>query len=106
MTTKSVIKEIEYERNRQMMEEGWTEDYDDKHTCGELAKAAACYAAPYDIFRYLSPDHTRPLRHLFYDVWPWEVHQDKRRKHSRRRSLVIAGALIVAEIERLDRLMS
>jgi hypothetical protein len=76
------------ERLRQIEAEGWTPEHDDKHTKGEMAKAAACYAAGYPIAT----------------LWPWG---DEWWKFSdRRRNLVKAGALILAEIERLDRLSS
>jgi len=76
------------ERQRQVEAEGWTPEHDDKHTKGEIRKAAACYAAG----------------HPIATLWPWG---DEWWKYSSpRRSLVKAGALILAEIERLDRLPS
>ena len=36
------------------------------------------------------------------DGWPWSKEWDKRKKHDKLRSLVIAGALIAAEIDRLQ----
>ena len=56
--------------------------------------AAACYAAPAQIFVEMSE---------YVDAWPWEPQFDKRGKHSRIRCLTIAGALIAAEIDRLKR---
>lgn len=83
------------ERNRQMMSknvggEAWSQAHDDEHTQGELAKAAACYTLS---------DYTDPR--VVNWVWPWDRKWWKPK--SRRRDLVIAGALIIAEIERLDR---
>lgn len=88
--------DIRAERQRQVDEEGWTAEHDDQHNRGEIALAAAAYAehtVASDRFRkqYSSP----PV------YWPWS---DKWWKPTdRRRDLVKAGALIVAEIERLDR---
>lgn len=42
----SVLSEIGDERARQLAVEGWNEAHDDKHSKGELAQAAACYADP------------------------------------------------------------
>jgi hypothetical protein len=83
-----VCNEIVAERERQIRDEGWTEEHDDDHDCGELADAAACYALG-------KPDE------VIQKLWPWESQWWKPK--DRRRDLVRAGALIVAEIERLDR---
>lgn len=72
------------ERQRQIDVEGWTPEHDDGHTGGEIANAAADWA---------STGH-HPVS------WSWA--KDKAGK-TRRRQLVIAGALIIAEIERLER---
>jgi hypothetical protein len=89
----SPIEMIAAERERQQAYHEWTTEHDDRHDTSELARAAACYCLPpgYDdagMWR------TR--------LWPWE----KGAFHSgdRVRELVKAGALIVAEIERLQRL--
>lgn len=100
-----VILEISRERERQMQAEGWGTDHDDHHDTGEMAKAAACYA----IFSAM-PDDARDLANFddsllemnfFRRYWPWERHWWKPK--DRRRDLVRAAALLVAEIERLDR---
>ena len=91
----NVVAEIAAERLRQISQEGWTPEHDDEHSCGELAAAAACYAYP-------APWGVNPSA-LKYPPkpWPWNVEWWKPR--DRRRNLVRAAALIVAEIERLDR---
>lgn len=83
-----VIGEIAQERQRQINDEGWTEDHDDSHDIEELAVAAACYAYP-KIADY---------------SWPWSYESYK--PTNRRRDLIKAAAMIVAEIERIDRLES
>lgn len=80
----SVIVEIAAERRRQI-EKGWTPDHDDDHGEGEMAYAAAAYAAEDD-----RPDWKPP-------------HAWVRPGKSHRQNCVIACALLVAEIERIDR---
>lgn len=80
------------ERARQVSEEGFTAEHDDQHLRGELARAAACYALHAFEDTYVCPPPAN---------WPW--HQDWWKQTSRRRDLVKAAALIIAEIERGDR---
>jgi len=82
----SVLNEIAAERQRQQTTEGWTAQHDDAHSRGEMADAAACYAA---------------TTYIFHALWPWGNECCKPK--DRRSDLILAGALIVAEIERLDR---
>lgn len=81
------------ERARQQNEEGWTPANDDEYDDGQLACAAACYA----LSRWIVGAGEMFMR----AVWPWEPRWWK--PSTRRRDLVKAGALILAEIERLDR---
>lgn len=102
--SQSVISEISLERWRQKTVEGWSVEHDDDHEGGEMAQAAACYADP-------SPDlilHANEIGNITFGVgrfipkrWPWAVAWWKPK--NRRRDLIRAAALIVAEIERLDR---
>ncbi|WP_412021498.1 hypothetical protein [Burkholderia cepacia] len=80
------------ERRRQIEREGWTPKHDDEHDCGELVEAAACYA-----LHGGDPDPREEVP----AGWPWDP--DWWKPASERRNLVKAGALILAEIERLDR---
>lgn len=82
-------RDVLAERARQIGVEGWTPEHDDKHPPGELAKAAACYAIH-------EPDFTHVP-----SFWPWGGSWWK--PGDPRRNLVKAAALILAEIERLDR---
>jgi hypothetical protein len=91
-----VIAEIEAERRRQVEEEGWTAEHDDTHANGALAGAAACYLVhdqPWE--RQWTGDMPLSCR------WPWHPRWFKPK--DRRRDLIRAGALLVAEIERIDR---
>lgn len=89
------LRDILAERQRQIEAEGWAPEHDDKHDDEALAKAAACYAL----------GTTRAYNHrgerVSRSFWPWDLRWWK--PSDRRRDLVKAGALIVAEIERLDR---
>lgn len=92
-----VILEIARERERQMAVEGWPPEHDDTHTRGDMAAAAGCYA----IVAGCSDRSREQFAAKPYPEWPWD---DKWWKPTdRRRDLVKAAALIVAEIERLDR---
>ena len=82
----AAIELIAAERRRQVEAEGYSTDHDDEHATGELADAAACYALG-----------VRTPR------WPWGTDWWKPSPDNRVRELVKAGALIVAEIERLQR---
>lgn len=103
---RQVIEEIAAERQRQIEEEGYDPKHDELHFEWELSLAAVCYAAPEHIYVYRrTPGQTTPAQHTFQDPWPWRKEDvDKREKHGHRKKLVIAAALLVAEIERLDRL--
>lgn len=98
-----VIDEIAAERKRQIEVEGWTPEHDDAHDQGEMADAAACYAW----CAGLTADSRELLAEDWFDssvlrrLWPWARGWWKPK--DRRRDLIRAAALIVAEIERLDR---
>jgi hypothetical protein len=77
-----------------MRVEGWTKEHDDTHSCGEMAVAAACYANP-------APHGVRPQSVEAPAAWPWS--REWWKPKDRRSNLVRAAALLVAEIERLDR---
>ena len=90
-----VIEEIAAERERQQSVEGWSIGHDDEHDDGALARAAASYA-------FIGSFESRGATHATKPVyWPWDRAWWKPK--DRRTDLIRAGALIVAEIERLDR---
>ena len=98
MNTKQAIDLVLEERLRQVEEEGWTGEHDDEHVGGQLAMAAACYATWPNRLAVRFGDG--PMDTL--DAWPWDVEWDKRDKYDQQRRLVIAAALIVAELERVS----
>lgn len=88
----AAARDVLAERQRQISAEGWTLRHDDKYDMGQLSSAAGCYA----MFTLAFPPGV-PARY-----WPWSSEWWKR-SQDQRRNLVKAGALILAEIERLDR---
>lgn len=95
---KSAIELIADERKRQIEVEGWTPEHDYHHYMGELAAAAGIYALPYDLRAPFNNFTGTPLN------WPWDPKWYKPTPGDRVRELVKAGALIIAEIERLQKL--
>ena len=87
------------ERQRQVEVEGWTAEHDDReHWLGDLAHAAAAYA------RFSAGDVVIRSRHPAGrppEKWPWADEWWK--PSTPRRELVKAAALLLAEIERIDR---
>lgn len=89
-TVTAAAADVLAERQRQMTAEGWTPEGDDRYTYAELSIAAQCYAA-----------HSGVMGAGVPVQWPWDDEWWK--PSDRRRNLIKAGALILAEIERLDR---
>ena len=112
-TKMSGVELIAAERERQVSEEGWTAEHDDTHIVGELADAAACLAATEPIFvrREQAEQGYRYVRGTLYtSPWPYEVKSPRGEwgpwyvaGSDRVRTLVKAGALIAAEIDRFER---
>lgn len=89
--------EIRRERRRQIEEEGWTPGHDDTHSVGQLALGAAAYAA----HAAGSIDMSAIIMTRARELWPWSSFWWKPKNAER--DLVRAGALIVAELQRLYR---
>ena len=97
---------IAEERKRQISKKGWTPQHDDNHQLGELTEAALCYGLvasaeirgscatewPYEL---VSSGET--LCQWPFEEIAWKPSDDPLR------NLVKAGALIAAEIDRLQR---
>ena len=101
MSNGTGISLIEAERKRQIAVEKFTSDHDDRHLEGELAGGAASYAAfaqrqiaegPFKSVKGFPPGQT-----WRWDSEWWRLSEDPLR------NLVKAGALIVAEIDRILR---
>lgn len=87
------VELIALERQRQIEEEGYNEDVY-FNPSEELANAAVCYALPRYCREY--NEHGKPI------LWPWHSQSWKPTPNDRIRELVKAGALIAAEIDRLQ----
>jgi hypothetical protein len=115
---------IAEERLRQLRDEGFDADHDDRHCNGELAAGAIAYASRMPTYERCSKA-TEPDQVVFRDPWPWDTCWDNRSKvrglradlapngkplpdrvRMRIRDLVKAGALIAAEIDRLQRIVT
>jgi hypothetical protein len=105
---------ITRERQRQIQQEGWSNEIDDGHTDGELAWAAVCYAAPERVYTLNQGVTPKDPVIAFHDPWPrqFDPTYDKRPSYKRVpstkkriRALEKAGALIAAEIDRLLRVV-
>lgn len=83
------------ERQRQVDVEGWTPEHDDEHDDGSMAAAAAAYALAGH------PAVGSATAEKLWEAAGWAACWF--RPKDTRRNLVRAGALILAEIERLDR---
>lgn len=88
---------IAAERQRQIRAEGYMDEHDDKHTDGELTQAARCYLSSRAHTEFFERADRPP------SLWPWEREWWKP-SSDHVRNLVKAGALIAAEIDRLQRL--
>jgi len=88
------------ERKRQLEVEGWTPEHDDEHGAGELGRAGGFYALNAGAALHFGTTDTS-ICDQAPSGWPWEPEWWKPKNS--RHDLVKAGALILAEIERLDR---
>jgi len=95
------------ERKRQIDVEGWMPEHDDEHRNGEMTRAAVNYAGAAALCMILQSSRydaetEPPLDNMGHPLaWPFSLAWWK--PGLVRRMLVKAAALIIAEIERLDR---
>lgn len=81
------VRDVLDERAKQIKKHSFDADHDDKWAHSELKYAAAVYLKDDPIFNY----------------WPWRDFPYKGKKDTERQRLITAAALIIAEIERIDR---
>ena len=93
------IELIAKERERQIEQEDYTSLHDDKHRKFELTLAAMSYC---DACANRDPLAKRISDSRPTSDWPWDV-DDWKPSDNVIRNLVKAGALIAAEIDRLQR---
>lgn len=94
-----VLGEIAKERNRQIRK-GWDEEHDDGHADGSLLHASVltmCEVGGLALAGVDAPDINGP--------WPDQfiMRLAEKMRDNPRQMLIIAAALLVAEIERMDR---
>ena len=94
---RAIALEVLSERLRQITVEGHTAEADDLYTTGQLADAASALAAWAHICNMPLIECT-----VVPALWPWG--QETWKPGAQRGMLIKAGALILAELERLDRL--
>jgi len=96
---KSGIEIIAEERQRHFTVEGWTLENDLIYVNGQLSDAAVCYA--------MNAEDRELVIDMFYTklkwkFWPFNSKYWKPTPNDRIRELAKAGALIAAEIDRLQ----
>ena len=82
------------ERQRQINVEGWTPGHDDEHADGEMMRAAMIYL-------HHGTDKQADTANGVPIGWPWSIEWWKPK--DRRSNLIRAGALMLAERERIVR---
>jgi len=96
------IEMIIAERKRQIEEEGWTIEHDDKHTDGSINAAANAY----ELLGYARRQHSDVVDDLAIEraksLWMWDLKWLKPAPDAVR-NYVRAGALYRAEYERIER---
>ena len=96
-------KDVLDKRRAQVTREGFFPEHDDKHVLGELGLAAALYALPYG-YELGGKPIMEQADHINLDMLlELGCSFDLKPEADERRRKVKAAALILAEIERLDR---
>lgn len=98
MQTARVLEEVRAERDHQRVEKKYSRESDDLYPGGQLARAGVTYAYFGSMLAGAMKPHPEHLRFL----WPWNWVSFNPRPDARQ-ALVRAAALIVAEIEKMDR---
>jgi hypothetical protein len=89
---------ISIERQRQISKEGYTQQHDDERSGGTLVTAAIAYAIAAQRQFHLGKIDLDFVREMY---WPFEARSWKPKDQIH--NLTVAGALIAAEIDRLQR---
>lgn len=87
--------EIDILAEREKQRQKWGDEHDDEHHSGEELASAAAYLADPTTENLDGDGDDEDLG--------WIVHLRARIKDNRRKQLVIAAALLIAEVERIDR---
>ena len=105
----TALERIQAERRRQVEAEGWSPEHDDEHRNGELMQAGMCYflhatrrAAYQPVFDHEDISRDRAANQPLIPMgWPWDKKWWKPKGSLR--DLERAGALMLAEKDRLER---
>ncbi|RLZ06831.1 hypothetical protein EAH57_14980 [Acinetobacter sp. 2JN-4] len=96
------INDVVAERQRQIQKKGYTPDHDDLYEQNELVRAASEYTNQVIGRGWFFERHPALYQsEVASDFWPWDKSYWKPK--SPREDLVRATAMLIAEIERLDR---
>lgn len=93
IATTNVLSDIMQERQRQINEEKFDLSKDDKYVDNELPDAALCYLT--------APNRRNEV--VIRNIFPFDITWWKPTPSNRKKELIKAAALVVAEIERIDR---
>lgn len=100
---KTGIELIAEERQRQIEAEGYSAEHDAQYEDGELADAAAVYALSDDMMDTLDNEWGHDM---YLHLWPFGLEYLKKKTYGsiyeRSKDLMKAGALIAAELDRLQ----
>lgn len=102
----TAIEDVLAERKRQIDTEGWTPEHDDQHRGGELVHAASCYALQAVERAWLLGTENGEINYRQDALprdWPDSWAEEWWKPKNPRRDLVRAAAMLIAEIERIDR---
>jgi len=114
MENKTGVELIAEERQRQIQKLGYNEEHDEMETAFQLSGAAAMYIANAINIDWREHSHYDDLgdcvrfqcrqidTNEWKEEWPWDD-RDGRNKSDVMTSLITAGALIAAEIDRLNK---
>ena len=91
------------ERQRQIEEEGWTAEHDDDFVASELLRASVCYCLDVLVKIGAQDSIHAEIAELVDRFWPWSDEWWKPTFDNSIRQLTKAGALIAAEIDRIQR---
>ncbi|MDF2381340.1 hypothetical protein JMG10_07680 [Nostoc ellipsosporum NOK] len=106
---KTAIQKIAEERQRQIDKKGYCQTHDQDHDKAELASAAAAYTTSYVVNTQAKASEDKITRRRLAVmntsiglIWPFHGGEFKPNYENPIRDLIKAGALIVAEIERIE----
>ncbi len=95
-------RDVLTERGKQIHDKGYTPEHDDAHASGEILFGAISNALIVSAGYYHPDNYGQSVIKTALKYWPWDVGEPDLAKPPRAH-LVQAVAMLVAEIERIDR---